>query len=56
MSEDTMESIQEVNQEVDLAPEAHTDAEALSFDELDSLTDGRSGKELLSEAKKENDR
>tara|TARA_A100001037_G_C15129789_1_gene628104 strand:+ start:173 stop:1330 length:1158 start_codon:yes stop_codon:yes gene_type:complete len=53
MSEETMESIQELNQEVDVAPEAHEDAEALSFDELDSLTDGRSGKELLSEAKKE---
>lgn len=53
MSEETMESIQEINQEVDLAPEAHEDAGALSFDELDSLTDGRSGEELLSEAKKE---
>ena len=36
MSEERIESIQEVNQEVDLAPEAHEDAGALSFDELDS--------------------
>ncbi len=48
-----MESIQAINQEVELAPEAHEDAGALSFDELDSLTDGRSGEELLSETNKE---
>ena len=53
MSEERIESIQEVNQEVDLAPEAHDDAGALSFDELDSLTDGRSEEELLSDTKKE---
>jgi len=48
-----MESVQEVNQEVDLAPEAHEDAGALSFDELDSLTDGRTEESLLNEASKE---
>lgn len=53
MSEERMESIQEVNQEIDVAPEAHQDAEALSFDELDSLTDGRTEEALLNEASKE---
>ena len=53
MSEEVVESIQEVNQEVDLAPEAHEDAGALSFDELDSLTDGRSEEKVLNDAKKE---
>ena len=53
MSEELMESVQEVNQEVDLAPEAHEDAGALSFDELDSLTDGRTEEALLNEASKE---
>jgi len=53
MSEELMESVQEVNQEVDLAPEAHEDAGALSFDELDSLTDGRTEESLLNEASKE---
>lgn len=52
MSEDVTESIQEVNQEVDLAPEAHEDASALSFDELDQLTDGRTEETLLHEASK----
>lgn len=53
MSEELMESVQEVNQEVDLAPEAHEDAGALSFDELDQLTDGREEESLLNAAKKE---
>ena len=53
MSEEVIENIQEVNQEVDLAPEAHEDAGALSFDELDQLTDGRQEDSLLNEAKKE---
>ena len=53
MSEEATNNVQEINQEVDVAPEAHENAEALSFDELDSLTDTRSGKELLNEAKKE---
>ena len=53
MSEELMESVQQVNQEVDLAPEAHEDAGALSFDELDSLTDGRTEENLLNEASKE---
>jgi hypothetical protein len=53
MSEEVIENIQEVNQEVDLAPEAHEDAGALSFDELDKLTDGRQEESILNEAKKE---
>lgn len=49
--ESIQDSHQEINQEVNLAPEAHEDAGALSFDELDTLTDGRSGEELVKEAK-----
>ena len=52
MSDEAVNTTQEVNQEVDLAPEAHQDAGALSFDELDSLTDGRDEEKVLSEAKK----
>ena len=44
---------QELNEQVDTAPDAAQDAEALTFDDLDSLVDGRSDKELISEAKKE---
>ena len=47
-----VETIEAVNQEVDLAPEAHEDAGALSFDELDQLTDGRSEETLISENSK----
>lgn len=43
---------QQVNESVDLAPEAHESAQALSFDELDALTDGRSDTEILNEASK----
>lgn len=51
MSDEAVNTTQEINQEVDLAPEAHEDAGALSFDELDSLTDGRDEEKVLSEAK-----
>tara|TARA_Y100000813_G_scaffold12488_1_gene8573 strand:+ start:1937 stop:3088 length:1152 start_codon:yes stop_codon:yes gene_type:complete len=51
--EGSSNNVQEVQQEVDLAPEANESAQTLSFDELDQLTDGRDEKELLSEAKKE---
>jgi|TARA_B100001094_G_scaffold312723_1_gene349693 hypothetical protein len=51
MSEINENAVQEVNQEVDLAPEANENAAVLSFDELDQLTDGREGAELLSEGK-----
>lgn len=51
MSEEAMNS-NEVNVEVDLAPEAHEDGGHLSFDELDSLTDGRSEEGLISEQSK----
>ena len=54
MSEEATNNVQEIQQEVDLAPEANESAQTLSFDELDQLTDGRSEKEILSEAKKEN--
>jgi hypothetical protein len=53
MSEINENAVQEINQEVDLAPEANENASVLSFDELDQLTDGREGAELLSEGKKE---
>jgi len=53
MSEEATNNVQEIQQEVDVAPEANESAQTLSFDELDQLTDGRSEKELLSEAKKE---
>ena len=53
MSEEVANNVQEIQQEVDIAPEANENAETLSFDELDQLTDGRSEKELLKNAKKE---
>ena len=53
MSVEGTNNVQEVNEPVELAPEASENIESLSFDELDALTDGRSGEELLSEAKKE---
>ena len=53
MSEEATNNVQEVNEEVNLAPEAHENADTLSFDELDALTDDRSGEKLLSEAAKE---
>lgn len=43
---------QEVNESVDLSPDAHQDAEALTFDDLDALTDGRSDTEIINEASK----
>lgn len=52
MSDQVVNSVQEINLDVDLAPEAHEDVGALSFDELDSLTDGRSEEKLLNEANK----
>jgi len=55
MSEVTevVEQVQPLNEEVETAPEASQDAEALTFDDLDNLTDGRSNKEIVNEAKKE---
>ena len=52
MSEEVSNSVQEVNETVELAPEAHENAEALSFDDLDSLTDGRSDRDLVKEISK----
>ena len=52
MSEEAMSS-NEVNLDVDLAPEAHEDGGHLSFDELDSLTDGRGEEGLLGGKSKE---
>ncbi len=51
MSEEATNSTQPVNESVELSPDANESAQTLSFDELDQLTDGRSGEELLSEAK-----
>jgi hypothetical protein len=55
MSEELVETTQVVNESVDTAPEAANDAEALSFDDLDNLTDGRSASEIMSEAKTESE-
>lgn len=49
MSEEVSSNVQEVNETVELAPEAHENAEALSFDDLDTLTDGRSDRDLIKE-------
>lgn len=54
MSEEPVQ-VQEVNESVETAPEAASNAEALSFDDLDNLTDGRSESELMSEAKAQNE-
>ena len=55
MSEVTeiIEQEQQVNEQVETAADAATDAEALTFDDLDNLVDGRSDKELVSEVEKE---
>jgi len=53
MSEEVTNQVQEIHQEVDVAPDAGESAQTLSFDELDALTDGRSDEKVLSEAKKE---
>jgi len=50
---ESVEQTQTTNEKVETAPEASQDAEALTFDDLDNLTDNRSDKELISEAKKE---
>lgn len=52
-SSEAISQPQEINQEVDISPDAHEDAGALSFDELDSLTDGRSDTEIFNANKKE---
>lgn len=55
MSEQVMEQqevSQEINQEIDLSPNAAEAGGNLSFDELDQLIDGRSGEELVREAQK----
>jgi len=49
MSEELSNSVQEINETVDVAPEAHENAEALSFDDLDAITDGRSASDLVKE-------
>ena len=55
MSEVTeiIEQAQQVNEQVETAADAASDAEALTFDDLDNLVDGRSDKELVSEVEKE---
>lgn len=50
-TEQVVEATQEINESVDLSPDAHTDAESLSFDDLDNLTDSRSDSEIMNEAK-----
>ena len=52
MSEEVTQ-VETLNEQVETAPDAADNAEALSFDDLDNLTDGRSNEEIVSEAKKE---
>lgn len=52
MSEEVTQ-VETLNEQVETAPDAVENAEALSFDDLDNLTDGRSSEEIVSEAKKE---
>ena len=52
MSEEVTQ-VETLNEQVETAPDAAENAEALSFDDLDNLTDGRSNEEIVSEAKKE---
>tara|TARA_Y100001973_G_scaffold102781_1_gene168551 strand:- start:2536 stop:3726 length:1191 start_codon:yes stop_codon:yes gene_type:complete len=52
MSEEVTQ-VETLNEQVETAPDAADNAEALSFDDLDNLTDGRSNEEIVSEARKE---
>ena len=56
MSEEVNNSVQEVNEPVEVSPNAHENAEALSFDDLDAITDGRSPSDLVKELGKTNEK
>lgn len=52
MSEEIVNNVQEINEEVSTSESDANKANLMSFDDLDNLTDDRSDKELLNEAKK----
>jgi len=52
MSEEVVNNIQEINEEVSTSEADTNKANLMSFDDLDNLTDDRSDKDLLNEAKK----
>jgi len=52
MSEEAVNNVQEINEEVSTSEADTNKANLMSFDDLDNLTDDRSDKELLNEAKK----
>lgn len=52
MSEEVVNNVQEINEEVSTSDADASKANLMSFDDLDNLTDDRSDKELLNEAKK----
>ena len=52
MSEESVNQVQEINEEVSTSDADTSKANLMSFDDLDNLTDDRSDKELLNEAKK----
>ena len=52
MSEEIVNNVQEINEEVSTSEGDANKANLMNFDDLDSLTDDRSDKDLLNEAKK----
>ena len=52
MSEETVNNVQEIHEEVSTSEGDANKANLMTFDDLDNLTDDRSDKELLNEAKK----
>ena len=52
MSEEVVNNVQEINEEVSTSDADASKANLMSFDDLDNLTDDRSDKDLLDEAKK----
>ena len=52
MSDEAVNNVQEINEEVSTSDADASKANLMSFDDLDNLTDDRSDKELLNEAKK----
>lgn len=52
MSEESVNQVQEINEEVSTSDADTNKANLMSFDDLDNLTDDRSDKDLLNEAKK----
>ena len=52
MSEETVNNVQEIHEEVSTSEGDANKANLMTFDDLDNLTDDRSDKDLLNEAKK----